>query len=121
MSPYIYMNWSLGGVRGPKAGSVLQQVCVHEVGNRGLAVGIIYIYIYFFFFVWVPGLCLYGREPLRVCLDAPLTPQAPITRSRYEETPSIASAHPAMETGAGTAGARLRAAPAVAAIAEVQA
>ena len=41
--------------------------------------------------------------------------------SHYEETAIIASAHPAMETAAGTAGARLRAAPAVAAIAEVQA
>ena len=28
-------DWSLGGVRGPKAGNALQEVCVHEVGNRG--------------------------------------------------------------------------------------
>ena len=66
---YIEMYWSLGGVRGPKAGNALQEVCVHEVGNRGGFVwarcwNYLYIDIYIFVFVFgVPGLCLDGNRP----------------------------------------------------------
>ena len=72
-----------GGCEGPKSGNALQEVCVHEVGNRG---GFVWArrwnyIICFCFFVLGAGLVL-GREPPRVCLavdgraclDAPHTP-----------------------------------------------
>ena len=87
----------------------------------------IYIYIVLFFLFGCRACAWTGTAP--GVLGRPSHPPSSYhpkggSGSHYEETAIIASAHPAMATAAGTAGtagARLRAAPAVAAIAEVQA
>ena len=59
----MYLNgWSLGGVRGSKAGNALQEVCVcmkwgTVVALFGLAAGFVFLLF------WVPGLCLDGNRP----------------------------------------------------------
>ena len=69
---YIEMYWSLGGVRGPKAGNALQEVCVCVCMKWGTVGARRWNYIFLFFFVWVPGLCLDGNRP--GCAWTPLTP-----------------------------------------------
>ena len=66
-------DWSLGGVRGPcKRCECMKWGTV--VALFGFTAG-----LSFYFLFLGAGLVL-GREPPRVCLDAPHTPQAPITR-----------------------------------------